>query len=120
VKQRIDKSQLLELTPEQQDKLRYLWEPEIGHFIYAKQWDIEEIIFGFGNDKKLYFSDKKFLFENECLPLLSVGQLLRLLDNFTEEPSLKNENLRLSINRTMWLGNSKLVDALFQAVKEIL
>ena len=114
MKQRISADDVLQLTPEQQEKLRAWW---------GEHQQKGDVFICRGNN---FLSGKEFAWDghnkpfNLAIPLLSIGQMIELLDNFTEEPSLKNENLRLSINRTMWLGNSKLVDSLFQAVKEIL
>jgi len=121
LKQRISADDVLQLTPEQQEKLRVWWNvQESDLFAYIGLINTSNKIV-IDVDREGYMYDGRDWFPKmDCLPLLSIGQMIELLDNFTEEPSLKNENLRLSINRTMWLGNSKLVDSLFQAVKEIL
>jgi len=114
MRQRITVENLAELSPEQQEKLKVWW---------GEHQQKGDVFICLGND---FLSGKEFAWDghnkpfNLAIPLLSIGQILQLLDDLTEEPSLKNGNLRLSINRSMWLGNSRLVDSLFQAVKEIL
>ena len=134
MRQGITVENLKELSPEQQEKLRAWWKEhkeEGDHFVNIDEETGNIPTFGSGVNGSCggYWNcecqiddgeDPSCRPEENSLPILSIGQMIELLDNFTEEPSLKNENLRLSINRTMWLGNSKLVDSLFQAVKEIL
>ena len=124
MRQRITVENLAELSPEQQEKLRVWWKHEEYDVFVSKRDNYSHSVDWVCGDEIHYFYSGAKSYTcvgiKICLPFLSIGQLLQLLDDFTEEPSLKNENLRLSINRTMWLGNSKLVDSLFQAVKEIL
>ena len=81
MKQRITTSQLMELTPSQQEKLRAWWSPQGGDLAcIGRSWGQEIGRFmGFG-DKTLHFHNISSVPRENCLPLLNIGQMLELID----------------------------------------
>lgn len=130
MRQRITAENLKELSLEQQEKLRKWWHPEEGdHFLFLMGYEGTVKSYNSNNDKIEDYVDPTcgdYLEYDEwekgrCLPLLSIGQCLELLDHLTQEPSRENEKLRLIINRTvMWIGNSRLIDEFWHEIREIL
>jgi hypothetical protein len=120
MKQRITTEQLQELTDEQRDKLRELWEPQEGdQFIYCSdkpkgKHSAKGIVYFYYTkdnfDRILCHHPGKhneWRYSNTCLPLLSIGQCIEMslkkgaLDDY---PTLKGE----------------LIDALWDKLKEVL
>jgi len=146
VKQIIDAEQLRELTEGQKKKLREWWKPQFGDVLNSVKcggwhlpkydgsptyyyplrvrervvgacggcWDCESVIDD--GDNPAVMPDKT------SLPLLSVGQMIELLDNiFQKDKSIEHNKMQININKTiLWIGNSQLCDALWQAVKAVL
>ncbi len=136
MKQRINVEQLKQLTPQQQENLRKGWNPKEGDWWKPAAVDSEELLVnhqkeccvgdhcGFGPLDE-WFSGLKEL----CLPLLSVGQCIELLES--EYPTL-HINKHLPSGLQTWieydvfqqgLGSfrgKELIDALWEAVKEVL
>ena len=130
MKQHISKEDLQELTPEQQEKLRSMWQPEEGDFIYHKheeEWCIGIVVGNEVNWEEKNFVSFKIIEGNmgwlgrgngnflmgdvKILPLLNIGQLIQLLKGKTSE-----------IGET-WVDISfdgELIDELWQAVKSML
>ena len=91
MKQIITISQLQELTPEQQNKLRDWWQPKkYDQVVYTYQYDgewatSETIIKGLynGNPTKVEEVsdlDGEYVFmKDKCLPLLNIGQMFDIL-----------------------------------------
>ena len=131
MKQRIEVSQLQDLSPEQQDKLREWWKVEIGDCAlirdgylgnglsclidgYSEEYDSVHFIShdGFGSHPKEVYN-----------PLLSIGQLIELLmDKKAYHLWLsQGEYYNFGHNVIMdWDSKTELIDCLFQAAKEIL
>lgn len=110
IKQRISVDQLQELTPGQQEKLREWWQVEKGDwYIYNFKW---ENVAKFELEGDICGHDyPTVVVKKNCLPLLSIGQMLQFLQGKTS-----------AVGET-WVDlsyDSELIDALFQAVKEIL
>lgn len=71
MRQHVTPEQLAELTPEQQEKLREWWRPEDGDWFA----DYEK-------DECVVLKDEVVSWhcpDNNCLPLLSIGQCIELL-----------------------------------------
>jgi len=127
VKQRITVEQLKELTPEQQERLREWWRPEEGDYIYyqppqclchsRKAMIVEldgdtEKGDAFLRDEHMY----RYL-KSECLPRLSIGQCIELLNG------TRIDIKRSGLNNPFTFNDKKqpeLIDALWQTVKEVL
>ncbi len=107
MKQRISAEDLAELSPEQQERLREWWEPQIGDMSLSKQ-----------GIPKVYVGD--ITQKERNTPLLSIGQCIELLDYLKQCLVIRKKRGIWNCEET-W-GNSKveLIDALWQAVKEVL
>lgn len=129
MKQRITPEQLQELSDEQRQKLREWWEPEHGDWCVAvhKTREIDpEAIFQFvGSTRKRVANYKEFNF-----PLLDIGLMIEFLESFDQCLNISKRtdffsnawgyeielrHLRLTVYKT-----GELVDALWEAVKEVL
>lgn len=122
MKQRISAEDLAELTPEQQERLREWWTPEVGDYIVH---DTQ----GAG----CLFGDIGIMVKAHMLPRLSIGQCIELLKDkdiatlqkvmrimlaptFTVNPLPK---MACALSDTEALAPIELIDALWQAVKEV-
>ena len=122
MKQHITPEQLQELTDEQRERLRGWWEPELYQLNrYGVKFYLESL-------------DEGYLREiRGCLPLLSVGQCIELL----EEKDPGSWSICCSKSGGWYITSSnlyapkyyiadggkdfvELIDALWQAVKEVL
>lgn len=123
MKQRISSDQLQELAPEQQEKLRGWWNvhrQEGDWYAYSKNEEMivcDECRLEHGYDDNCY---------DEYLPLLSIGQLIQLLDPkeetiFTMMKYIASEPpiYQVCVNGTEYYGDT-MRDCLFEAVKSIL
>ena len=127
MKQRIDVSQLQELSPEQQEKLREWWQPQIGDaFIIKGDNEVRSI----DSSWRLIMISNTPL-ANEFCPLLSIGQMIEILtkesitvDITTTQMETKNRKTAFVLLNNVFsserFDSGELVDALFEAVKEIL
>lgn len=116
MKQRISVDQLLELTSEQREKLRSLWNPENGDYIFVElnsgdvnRSDIGGYLhssgfFDYDPASKLIWSFSGYEHASKMFPLFSIGQMIELL--------LIN-NLAMSLTEN-------ICDELWRAVKSIL
>lgn len=119
MKQRIDVSQLLQLTPEQQEKLREWWKPDRLDIVY---WHKES------REDTLSMCHWQGASKEDLLPLLSIGQMIELLQDSpnTEYSDQFTEPRWRVFKGGMWyefpvaLDWDGLCDQLWQAVKEIL
>lgn len=120
MKQNISVDDLMELSEQQKEKLRGMWEPkEYAPVYYAK-------------DKvEFHYLDESFVpTKNELLPLLSIGDMIEILEQKGEVYSVNNMYVNIGTNKKGWgillLSQNKeyrsddLVTALWQAVKSIL
>jgi len=73
MKQHITKEQLGELTPEQQERLRERWEPQDGDLFIDGYGDL-------GIADSGVYDDPPTIPDRDCLPLLSIGQCIELLE----------------------------------------
>jgi len=121
MKQRIDVSQLQELNPEQQERLRQWWEPEFGDVFIIPE-----------NGEEIHAVDRSWLLiirnDPRFLPLLSVGQCIELLVDKNEFKGFHKSQTdgRFKVygedhkhSMTIY-DSSELIDALFEDVKSIL
>ena len=131
MRQRITVENLAELSPEQQEKIKKLWKP--------KEWDLALIsqswgstiglFMGFGGEN-LHFHNVSSVPKNTCLPLLSIGQMIELLQENIRDIRLDpdGENSIQIYKDGDWgrksyyvsLLNNDICNNLWQAVKEIL
>ena len=126
MKMRISVEQIRELTPEQQEKLREWWKPELYQpMINSHGFEFYLEYLDEGYLKEINSTDRGF-----CLPLLSIGQLLQLLqDNIKDIRYDPDEENSIQIYKDgVWgrkshyvsLLNEDICNNLWQAVKEIL
>jgi len=117
VRQRISVEQLKELTPEQQEKLRAWWQFEYGDLFYDRE--LADIYVAFKCHDDDYYSS---IPDENCLPLLSIGQCIAILED-------NNFEWWGIICETDWIGglfknfdlkDKELIDFLFESVKSIL
>jgi hypothetical protein len=142
LKQRISVEQLQELSSDQKQRLREIWQPNSGdHAIYTKYKNTVCLVLNNVNDR--YFSLTGFGPSNQfwsamngkedCLPLLSTGQMIELLmahsKSFEGEayPALCfaiNEPMDDALNVSLWWDGRRegveFCDALWDSVKKIL
>lgn len=124
MKQRISAEDLAELTPEQQERLREWWTPEVGDYIVHDTQGIGCL-----------FGDVDIMDKTHMLPRLSIGQCIELLKDKTNEQSFGyNDSWCFwTVNvGNRGVGNmiegcagkqfstAELIDALFATVKEVL
>jgi hypothetical protein len=105
MKQRISIEQLQELTGEQQQRLRELWEPQCYDAYYDSVFDVYNVVINdaFGNVSEYVMQNK-----NRLLPLLNIGQMIELLTLSKAKHVILHEKY------------NELCDALWSAVKEVL
>ena len=122
MKQRITMLQLRELSPEQQDKLRSLWNPRPGdHFTYDLKWDN---VAKYEVEGKLYgINYPSVASKSNCLPLLSIGQMIELLgdewNSLWNFSSFEVQEYEVSIEHVdRNKKGTSLCDALWEAVKQ--
>lgn len=124
MKQRISAEDLAELTPEQQERLREWWRPEVGDYIVHDTQGIGCL-----------FGDVDIMDKTHMLPRLSIGQCIELLKDKTNEQSFgyNDSGCFWTVNvGNRGVGNmiegcagkqfstAELIDALFATVKEVL
>ena len=135
MRQRITVENLKELSPEQQEKLKYLWKPKIGDCIAQPNVTGKFVV----ADEFLL----KGLIKENCLPLLSIGQMMEIISEMhdieltIEQPKRMYWVVKISTRVSSlisWYDNKgeeifhkrftdeedELCNCLFQAVKEIL
>ena len=121
MKQRITVNQINELSDAQKQRLRELWDPQVGDSIITTgNYRIPYIIVDASNMSSLAFINSGIgVFGNSkdnCLPLLSIGQMIEILANNKGFYQRETITSRMSgIN-----DDNDLCDALWRAVKEIL
>jgi len=135
VKQRLTPDDVLQLSPEQQEKLRVWWKvhkEEGDWYAFIEDGEFYTEIVGHCdgyrncecqvNDGE----DPSCRPKENSLPLLSIGQLLQLLETYTPKIE-KGRHWMMEIVTGKLPNynfpkyqNKELVDCLFQAVKEIL
>jgi len=120
---------LVELTDEQKERLREWWKPQIydivetdkyenGELCVVNSADIEIGVIGDG------FHDTDYVDKAGCLPLLSIGQCIELLQNeylfgIDRKDEVAESFWQVSCSESL-LQTNELIDALWQAVKAVL
>jgi len=129
--QRITVEQLQELTEEQRERLREWWKPEAGDTVkYIYDTDIS-IITSHVNDFNMVLIKGNYRIrtaKGDCTPLLSIGQLIQLLQDKVAYFSMTNMYAGTSEKLCWGVYKPKLFDiradeliiALFQACKAVL
>jgi hypothetical protein len=81
MKQRILIDQLKELTKKQQNNLRAWWKPEVGDkvFITSTNYKGYDLFITTIDNDKMYPGIAGWIFKSECLPLLTLGQMMELI-----------------------------------------
>lgn len=122
MKQRITVEQINELSDEQRKRLQEWWNPDIND-VYtstdknmlnqATVFTIEEI------DSSGFIYDWRFgvaQYKNDCMPLLSIGQLIEL----TGATGILKFNGGWALDEDAIEYHKELVDALWEEVKKVL
>jgi len=138
MKQHITPEQLMELSPEQQDRLREWWKPQRGDQVAVLDDEIRIgpcICLGFKeSNNNLAISEFMVEFKankSECLPVFSIGQCIELINYLGWKLKIvqKKHLSRAEIYRYEGAGKRKghvsepkpeLIEALWQVMKEVL
>ena len=121
MKQRITVEQIKELTKEQGNKLRTLWNPQAGDYMYLRSGKV--LIVEEGTD----LLRNKSIYQHR-LPLLSMGQMIEILEskdqclNITKKTDLEGWGYEIQLRQIDYykFSTGELCDALFEAVKTVL
>ncbi|WP_438448400.1 hypothetical protein [Gorillibacterium sp. sgz5001074] len=106
--QRIAPHHLLELTPEQQNKLRLRWIPQEGDYVAIGER--EEMVYYVNGIEK-----------HKTLPLLSLGELMELLTEYGSDLQLTSDGAGWCVRLAdRWSRAYELRDALWELVKILL
>lgn len=137
MKQRITVEHLLELSEEQQDKLREWWTPAKGDLVVYDLDDdyIYTITCLYSKNAEYIFHDVEDVpwaetehtkSKKHCLPLISIGQCIELLDK-EGYPSLEQDSMGWwTVTFGYGYGSNEpqrqeeLIDTLWEAVKSVL
>jgi hypothetical protein len=133
MRQRITKEQLDELTPEQKERLRGWWTPAEGDWYFlTRPYDKMQFTCLF---KLLPSEDISRFLWHDCLPLLSIGQCIELLNGIdpaewtvansnSDGWSIVSSNLygpdRYCVVQEDGTDFEELIDALWSAIKKVL
>lgn len=124
MKQRITIDQLNELSEGQKNKLQGLWEPRRGDMFFNTQRNLVLLAEAVSNEGIESVGD--LLSKKECLPLLSIGQMIELLDPygstiFTSKMWIAADPpiYEISVNGRQFY-EANMCDCLWEAVKKIL
>lgn len=124
MKQHIRPSQLAELSDEQKEKLRDWWTVREGdRFFVENKW---EDIAGESAPGRVesFDCDGLTYSKTECLPLLSVGQMIELVKKLHRVVFIDSNNPNnlwtVKVAPELVYQADELIDALWQAVKEVL
>ena len=122
MKQRISAEDLAELTPEQQERLREWWTPEVGDYIVHDTQGIGCL-----------FGDVDIMDKTHMLPRLSIGQCIELLKSrWTDRVNISEslgkyrvQTINAVVQNHAYIKErvyvaDELIDALFATVKEVL
>jgi len=140
MKQHISKENLSELSPDQQEKLRSLWQPQQGDdFLILLEYEgiVKEYRNGKVSDYIDPLPDDYIEYDewdkSQCLPLLNIGQMIDLInEEWKREYNADSDSVFIEISYRVcghWIngkqcdvGNGKdsLCNALWDAVKSIL
>ncbi|MNP52803.1 hypothetical protein D3C76_1472190 [compost metagenome] len=101
MKQRIAIDQLNELSEDQKDRLQGLWKPQRGDMFFNTQ-----------NNFVLLAEAGDLLSKKDCLPLLSIGQMIEILQEYDRFVDI------WYIEKNVFMPN--LCDVLWDELKKIL
>ena len=129
MKRRITVEQLNELTPEQKQKLRELWKPQADDKVMdfrGKESHISMLSTHFY--KEVYGNEGLKKFQETMLPLLSIGQMIELLEskdqclNIVKRTDLEGWGYEIQLRQSGYckFTTSELVDGLWEAVVKFL
>lgn len=124
MKRRITVEQLQELIPEQKQKLREWWKTEVGDKYYQNK--IGTLTSSIGIDDAASMLSMKF--KRDKLPLLSIGQMIELLEskdqclNITKRTDLNGWGYEIQLRQLKYckFNTVELCDALWHAVKQVI
>ena len=129
MKQHITAEQVQELSPEQQEKLREWWQPDRGDHIYLNIKN-EHMMGVIPNCNGMISDIKKAGHKEHHLPLLSIGQMIELIFDKTGDISVDSHKNGCSVVSSEGIPagccgvktftNHEIIDALWEAVKEVL
>jgi len=117
VKQRIEPTDLEVLTDAQKQRLRELWEPQVGNFMLVDT--VVRLVTTINNNRfgvYLFYYTTGCCQKQDCLPILSIGQMIEIL----QKNNISNDLLSYCNTYIMRIECEDICDALWQAVKEIL
>lgn len=122
MKQRITVEQLQELTDEQQQKLRDWWKPETGDvcingntiILFEHGCSYFGVNISWNTDYNYNYPSLETVKEH-CIPLLSIGQMIELL----EHCHISQYDFENILNAWV-VGQNLLCDSLWDEVKQIL
>ena len=132
MRERITKEQILSLDSDQLGKLKQMWHPSRHDVILLKSIGKDDYLESSIYDKSLddnilWLVDIDYAYETNievekeyCLPLLSIGQMIEILEYENEFQIRKWQDWMVYTNKTGEIENLSLVDALWIAIKEIL
>ena len=122
MKQRMKVQDIRQLIKDQQNKLRDLWLPRIGNsvnYIYDEGVMFINVYAGDYNIVLIRGSERIRVAKNDCLPLLSIGQMIEILDMC--KVNWENELFCDDCDEVTYkIYNGELADALWDIVKKIL
>lgn len=142
MKQRIDVSQLKELTPEQREMLRERWRPSIGDMFAWLSPNTSSFIGPLGPIVTHVFGDGTFMAgagtsppqeygKEDCFPLLSIGQCIQYLRDKLDDVAMsviiprafQPQNLYRGKGVCVYWGTAVLptepINVLFEAIKAV-
>lgn len=127
MKQYITSLQYIELTDEQQKRLKGIWKPNIHDIVVFENTGMIRSL-EVGGDVKYTQKHKE-----ETIPLLSIGQMIEILDAYCKsnnyyDYSFWNDELDGKWHVSLWMNRkeglefdeTELCDALWKAIKAIL
>lgn len=126
MKQHITVDQLDELTEKQKEKLRDMWEPIQGELFYYS--DKDDWYYGDGiyrcaeyKNNKIEIIGERQIVKEYCLPVLSIGQMIEILEKNIEIIKPLENMWRSNIkSHPLNIDADELCDALWSAIKLIL
>jgi hypothetical protein len=122
MKQRITIEQLNKLTDEQKERLREWWTPQTHDVVFYRSFEKEFVVEGY-TGSTLHFADGSGTWSYDCLPLLSIGQMIQFINEKKPLKSISKARFdKWTVNiETATLGyKDELCDSLWETVTRIL
>lgn len=124
MKQNISVEDIQQLTDNQKEKLRELWEPDIGSIFYDGHYTqaIQRV-----DDNILIVEDKEKYTQNYVVPLLNIGQMIEILEKHDPCINITRRVQLVDFNKWVWeftirerycREEPELCDVLWQAIKD--